>query len=316
MTRRDWLLFTLLSALWGAPYLLIKIAVDDLSSPVIVCSRLLIGALVVAPFARRRGGLGALRNRLPALAGIAALEMAAPFVLITEGERHITSSLTGILVASAPLFVALLVLRNPDERATRARWAGLALGLVGVGVLLGLDVSGDSSALVGAALVLVAGFSYAVGALLLRAKFSDLPAETVMCCALAVAALMVAPAAIATLPSHAPPLGTVAAVGGLGVACTGAAFAIFGVLMLRIGPTRASVVAYVAPGFAVLFGVALLGEPLSAQSLAGLALILLGSWLATREDSSRAALAGRDRSLDRHSAPREDRRPLTEGGTR
>lgn len=273
--RRHLILFIVLAAAWGAPYLFIKVAIRDLEPATLACARLAIGAAVLLPLAGR--DLLALRGRLLALVGLAAVEMAGPLWLIGAGERHLSSSLTGVLVASAPLFVALLALWfDREERATGSRLVGLMLGIVGVTVLLGLEVKG--SALSGA-MVLLAGFGYGVGALWLK-RFAGIEPTAVMGAAMAAAALLLVPAAVLEAPSHWPPAGALGSTAVLGIVCTAGGFALFGRLVRSVGAGRASTVAYVAPVFSVMFGTIFLSEQLRPSMLAGLALILLGSWLA------------------------------------
>ena len=161
MNRRAWLLFVLVSVLWGIPYLLIKIALNDLSPGVVVAGRVAVAALILLPYAARRGTLTALRGRYGTVALIAVVHVVIPFSLITYGESHISSSLTGLLIAIEPAAIALLMLRT--EPLTRGRLTGLAIGFAGVAVLVGLDVSGDRMGLLGAAMVLLAAVSYRGG---------------------------------------------------------------------------------------------------------------------------------------------------------
>jgi drug/metabolite transporter (DMT)-like permease len=275
VSRRHWILFVVLAAAWGAPYLFIKVAIRDLDPATLACARLAIGAAVLMPLAGA-DALRALRGRLPQLALLGAVEMAGPLWLIGAGERHLSSSLTGVLVASAPLFVALLALRfDPEERATGVRLAGLVIGIVGVAVLLGLEVQG--SALAGA-MVLLAALGYGIGALWLK-RFSDLNSFAVMGTAMAAAATLLLPVAVLKAPASAPGAGPLAATVVLGVVCTAAGFGLFARLLRAVGASRASTVAYVAPIFSVFFGIVFLDEGVHASMLAGLALILAGSWL-------------------------------------
>jgi drug/metabolite transporter (DMT)-like permease len=198
---------------------------------------------------------------------------------------------TGILVASAPLFVALLaVWISPAERARGVGLLGLGAGFAGVVILLGLDVSGGGAALAGSAAVLVAALLYAVSAHTLGARFAGVSPVAVAGGVMACAALLTAVPAAATLPSKLPSAGSIAAVIGLGIGPTGVAFAGFAALTAQVGPQRASVVAYLAPAFAVVLGVVFRSEVLTWSTVLGLALILGGSWLAA---SSRGAAATR-----------------------
>lgn len=282
MTRRSWLLMGLLSAVWGASYLFIKVALDDGVQPAfIVFARTLLAALVLVPIAFARGMLGALRGRFGPILFMAVVHVSVPFLLITYGESHIASSLTGILVSAAPIFTVLLALRFDDEERPRGiAAAGVVLGILGVALLFGVDLSGDATALAGGLMVLLASFGYAVGGLYLKARLSDVPAVAIAASTMVVSALLLTPAALLTLPSESPSGTAIASILALGAGGTGIAFLIFYTLIATIGPGRASLVAYIAPGFAVFYGVWLLSEPLSVGSILGLLLILSGSWIA------------------------------------
>jgi len=281
MNRRAWILLLALAALWGASYLFIKVALEDLSPAMIVFSRTALAALVLLPFALATGALAGLRARAGAVGALALLQIAAPFALITVGERYISSSLTGILVASAPIFTALLApLLDDGERSGGLRLVGVALGIVGVGVLLGLDSGDGPLALVGGLMVVVAGGCYALAGFYFKRRFADVaPVGAVTVAMVAAAAMLAVPAAL-TAPTAVPQAITLGAIAALGVGGTGIAFVIFYTLLGTVGPARTSLVAYIAPGFAVIYGVTLLGERFTLATLAGLALIIGGSWLA------------------------------------
>jgi drug/metabolite transporter (DMT)-like permease len=279
----------LLAALWGASYLFIKIALDDLSPVALVFVRTALGALVLAPVALRRGAFAAARRHLGTLALVAAIQIAGPFVLIAAGEQSIPSSLAGILVASAPIWTAILAgAFVPEERLRGWSLAGIAVGIAGVAALLGVDLGGGD-ALLGGAAVLLAGLGYAAGALIAKRRLVEVPPVGLVATIMGLSALFLVPALPFAAPDHAPGLGTVAALLALGCGGTGAAFLVFYVLNADIGPGRASIVAYIAPGFSVVYGVTLLGEPFTAGTAAGLVLILVGSWLAAGGRLSRIA---------------------------
>ena len=285
MSRRAWIMFAGVAALWGAPYLLIKLAVHDLSPAVIACARTAIGALALLPLAIRSGALTPVRGRWRWLLLLAAVEMAMPFTLITAGERHIPSSLAGILVSSAPLFVALFaVWVAPAERPRGIAQLGLVAGFAGVVVLLGAHLGGSSAGLESAGAVLLAAALYAVAGHILRARFADAPPIGVMSLVMAFAAMILVIPAAASLPSNPPSAQTWAAVLGLGIGCTGIAFLGFATLTKEIGVGRSSLVAYVAPVFAVALGVVFRSEPVSWTTFAGMVLILGGSWFAARHE--------------------------------
>ena len=283
MTSRAWLLFVLSSLIWGVPYLFIKIAVDAGVPPAFVAwSRIALAAVLVLPLAIRRDALRGLRNRTAAIVGYTACEVAVPFVLIAVGEQYITSSLTAILIATMPLMVALLSLRLvPGDRLTRTRALGLLIGLGGVVALLGVDVAGRPTELLGAALVLVATLGYATAPIIVSRRLADLDPLGPVTASLLVASVALLPAAIVAFPARMPAPAALWAIALLGVVCTAAGLIVFFRLIAEAGPSRASVITYVNPLVAVVVGVVALGEHLGAMSILGLLLILVGSWVST-----------------------------------
>jgi drug/metabolite transporter (DMT)-like permease len=291
--RRNWTLLAILASLWGASYLFIKLGLEDLSPAMVVCVRTLLAALVLAPLAVRRGALAGLRGRWRAVFVMAAIQVAGPFLLISWGEEEISSSLAGILVASAPILTALLaVFIDHDERPTLVGALGIGIGIVGVALLLGVDVGGDSAALVGGIAVVLASLGYAIGGFYLKARFRDLQPIGVVTSTMAASALLTLPLALATFPGEAPGAGAIAAMAALGAAGTGIAFVIFYTLIADVGPGKASIVAYVAPVFAVFYGVVFLDEAFTLGTLVGMALILGGSWIAAQGRLPTARRAG------------------------
>src|SRR5213080_603355 len=201
----------LLAALWGASYLFIKIALEDLSPAAVVFVRTALGALVLAPVALRRGAFAAARRHLGTLALVAAIQVAGPFLLIATGEQSIPSSLAGILVASAPIWTALLAgAFVPEERLRGWSLAGIALGIVGVAALFGVDLGGGD-ALLGGAAILLASLGYAIGALVAKRRLADVPAVGLVASIMSLGTLFLLPALPFAAPGHAPGLDTVAA---------------------------------------------------------------------------------------------------------
>jgi len=283
MTARAWSLFVLCSVIWGVPYLFIKIAVDAGIPPAFIAwSRITLAALLLLPIALRRGVLRQLRPRALAIVGYTASETAVPFVLTAAGERYIASSLTAILIATMPLMVALLSLRFvPGERLTRIRIVGLAVGFLGVIALLGIDIAGRRSELLGAGLVLGATLGYAIAPIIVSRRLSDLDPLGPVTASLLLGAIALLPAALYNFPTRLPAPAALWAIGILGVVCTAIGLLAFFRLIADAGASRASVVTYVNPVVAVVAGVLTLGEHLSAISVVGLALILVGSWIST-----------------------------------
>lgn len=276
--------FAAVSTLWGIPYLLIKVAVEDGVPPAFVAwVRVVLGAVVLIGLAWRAGVLRGLRGRVQWLAAFAVAEIVVPFPLIAMGEQHVDSSLAAILIAVAPLFVALLALRfDATEKAGGRRLAGLILGLLGVMALVGVDFAGRTDELFGAAAILTAAFSYAVGPMILKRHLADLDPRASMGASLVLAAVLLVPAAALDPPTAWPNATTIGALLGLGLLCTAAALVFFGALIAEVGAGRALVVTYVNPVVAVVLGMAILGERPGAGAVVGLVLILVGSWLSTR----------------------------------
>jgi drug/metabolite transporter (DMT)-like permease len=281
MSRRSWMWLLLLASIWGASYMLIKIGLRDLPAPMVAWMRIALAALVLVPVAASQRALGVARGRVGTLAAVGAVQVAGPFLLIALAEEAISSALAGILVATAPIFTAMLAIRvDHEERSEGARLVGIVLGIAGVAALFGLDLSGSGSELLGGLAVVAAGLGYAVGGFLVKHRLGGLPPIGVAAWVMVASTAWLLPAALAGIPSSVPALGPLAAVAALGVIGTGAAFVIFYTLIARVGPARSFMVAYLAPGFAVVYGTVLLGERITVATLAGLALILVGSWLA------------------------------------
>jgi drug/metabolite transporter (DMT)-like permease len=292
VNRRAWIQMSVLAALWGASYMFIKVAIDDVSPIIVVWVRLVLAALVLVPIAHHRGALSALRPHLATIVLLSVVQVAIPFLLITFGEKHIASSLAGILVASAPIFTALLAFRlDREELATGWRLVGILVGIVGVALLFGVDLSGDSAALLGGLMVLLASLGYAIGPLQMKRRLQGVPPVATAAATMSLAALLLTPAVPFALPSHGPGIDTVGSLLVLGAGGTGIAFLIFYTLIAEIGPGRATVVAYIAPGFSVVYGIVLLGESFTAGTAGGLLLILGGSWLAAGGRVSRSGLS-------------------------
>jgi drug/metabolite transporter (DMT)-like permease len=214
-------------------------------------------------------------------------------VLISWGEEEVSSSLAGILVASAPILTALLaVFIDHDERPSLRGAGGIVMGIVGVGLLLGVDVGGDTAALVGGLAVVLASLGYALGGFYLKARFRDAQPIGVATSTMFASAVLVLPLALISFPSDGPALGSVAAIAALGAAGTGVAFVIFYTLIAEVGPGKASIVAYIAPVFAVIYGVAFLDEAFTLGTLVGMALILGGSWIAGQARKPARATTG------------------------
>jgi drug/metabolite transporter (DMT)-like permease len=281
VSLRGWVLFAAMSVIWGIPYLLIKVAVEGVSVPVLVFARTAIGAAVLLPvMLYRREWTQVFRHWKPVL-GFAFFEMIAAWLLLSDAERHLTSSLTGLLIAATPIVVAVLDRFTGGERQLGARrMVGLGVGFAGVAALAGPELTGGSAWSV--AEVLLVSTCYAIAPLIAARYLTDVPALPLTAACLGVAAVAYALPAAATWPTEMPSTHVLLAIGALALICTALAFLVFFALIREVGAARALVFTYVNPAVALAAGVLILHEPITAWNLAGLALILTGSVLATR----------------------------------
>lgn len=294
MTWRNWLQLAALAVLWGLPYLFIAVALEELAPSAIVLTRVALAAIVLVPLAMSRGLLHALRRERWRLIVVAALDTVAPFLLIAVAQQAITSALTGVLVASVPLFVVVLAGRvDPRHTMDRARAVGFVVGFVGVALLLGIDLRGGPETLLGGAAVLGASACYALAALLIRRWFSAMDAVTLSAAVLMIATILMTPVAAVGAEPAWPSLRVGTALLALGLASTAAAFLLFYKLVQQAGADRASLVTYLSPAVAVLAGALLLHEDVTVSTLVGLAMILAGAAMAGRGwDRARATAVG------------------------
>jgi drug/metabolite transporter (DMT)-like permease len=282
MTRGVWLAFSVLCVVWGIPYFFIKLALTEIAPVGIAWSRIAIAASILLPIAWKRGALRSIGEHKAALAAFTFAELVVPFVLIAFGETWISSSLTGILLATMPLTVILVApLFGIPERLGWRRMTGLAVGFIGVVVLLGIDSIGGLSAWAGVGCILVATVGYAVGAMIVQRHLGEADELGAVAVCLSAAALVLLPAAVWTAPSHLPSILALASTVVLGVVCTALGLFLYLFVIARAGAARAAVITYINPAVATLLGVGVLREPFGAASALGLALILSGSWLAT-----------------------------------
>jgi drug/metabolite transporter (DMT)-like permease len=294
MTRRGWILFLAMGLIWGIPYLLIKIAVGELHPATLVLIRTSIGALLLLPIAAARGSLAPLRPYWKPVLLFTAVEVALPWVLLSDAERRLPSSLTGLLLAAVP-FIGAVVARvtGSDDRLGTRRLVGLIVGLLGVAALLKVDVSVRDLGAAGEVGLVALG--YAIGPMIIARRLSGLPSIGVIAASLGLTALAYVPFGIAQWPATLPSLQVLLAVAILGVVCTALAFLLFFALIAEVGPVRATVITYVNPAVALVLGVTILGESFTIGAGVGFVLILIGSYLATRRTATpaaRAALSG------------------------
>ena len=281
MSRRGWALFIAMCLIWGIPYLLIKVAVTDISPVTLVFFRTVIGALILVPIALARGNLAPALPHWRWIALYTAVEVALPWFLVSDAELRLSSSLTALLIAATPFVVVVLGrLTGSDDRFDVRRLFGLVVGFVGVAVLVGLNVSVRDLGAAGE--IGLVAICYAIGPLIISRKLTDVPPIGVVAMSLVLPAIVYAPLGLTHLPAAMPPPQVLLALGLLVVVCTALAFLLFFALIAEVGPVRATVITYVNPAVALALGVALLGEPLTIGAGVGFALILAGLFLATR----------------------------------
>lgn len=272
-----------MALLWGMPYLFIKEAVDSYSPAAVVAGRTLLGAAVLLPIALHRRALRPALKLWPWVLLLGAVEMAGPFLLLSHAELTLPSGMTGLLVATVPLFAALIAFGLGDRQVLRpARAIGLVVGFAGVAVIVagpGLAVGDGLSGLLAAGEVLLVAVLYAIAPFIIATKLKDVPALGTITLSLGSVGLFYLP--IALLTQHeVPTVRSTLSLVMLGVLCTAVAFIAFFALIAEVGPARAPLFTYVNPVVAILLGVVLLGEKLTVGLLIGFPLVIVGCWLA------------------------------------
>lgn len=280
MQRRDVGDLLLLSLLWGAAYLFMRAAVPAFGPAPMIALRLAIAVAVLLPLLAWRGGLGQLRAHPGPLLLQAVVFTALPFLMLGWAAQHLTAGLLSVLNATAPLFAALLAHVVFHERLGGWRIAGLALGFGGVALLTAGSVSFRSAqGLLAVGGVLLVSAMWAVGANYTRRRLGGMDSLALTVGSLALASLALAPLAAATWPATPPPLRAWLEMAFLGVASSGLGFLLYYRLLRRIGPVRAMSVTFLNPVVALIAGALYLGETVSLQTLAGAAVVLLGTAL-------------------------------------
>ena len=281
MTRRGLLLFAVMCVIWGIPYFLIRVAVSEISPAMLVFARTGIGALILMPIVCARGGLRAIRGKWIPLLAFAAAEIGVPWIFLSTAEQHISSSLAALLISSVPLVgMGVAPLFRNRERMGPAAIGGLAVGLVGVAAIVGLDLrASGATALLQMAMVVI---GYALGPAILSRYLTGVPSVSVTGISLTACAVVYAPLAATHWPRVMPSAGVLVSVGVLAVVCTAVAFLLFFALIEEIGPVRSTVITYVNPAVAALAGVTILHETFTVGMGLGFVLVLAGSFLATR----------------------------------
>jgi drug/metabolite transporter (DMT)-like permease len=292
LTRKGWLLFAALCLIWGIPYLLIRVAVREVSPPTLVFLRTAPAALLLLPLAIRGGQIGRLLRAWRWVLAYTVSELIVPWLLLFRAEQRISSSLAGLLIAAVPLLGAVFSrFTSAHEPLGSRRLVGLFIGFGGVAALVGLDVGTvDMTAVAEMAVV---AFGYALAPFIISRRLADVPAMGVICASLAITAVGYAPVALTHLPAHIS-WRAGASVAGLALFCTALAFILFFQLIREVGPARSTVITYINPAVAVVLGVSVLGEPFTVGMGIGVPLVLAGMILATSPSPGKVTEPGGD----------------------
>lgn len=284
MSAQAWTLFAAMSVIWGLPYLFIKIAVGEIPPAAMVFSRTLLALLVLLPLALRNGALGAaVRHWQPAVI-FAVLEMGIPWLLLGHAELRISSALAGLLLAAVPIIGAVITAVLGDRHnLAGVRVAGMVLGILGVGALVGLDALGGHLDWLSVTEMLTVATCYAVAPIIIDRQANPAPAIGTITLSILIVTVVYAPFGAPAL-AHAWPLraSTIGSLLVLGLMCTALAFILFFRLIAAAGPVRAVVITFINPAVALMLGVLVLSEQVTRGMMIGFPLVLLGSWLATR----------------------------------
>jgi drug/metabolite transporter (DMT)-like permease len=284
MTRRGWVLFAAMAVIWGVPYFFIRVAVKELAPPVVVFGRTSIAAVALLFLARRAGALRPALARWKPVLAFGIIEMAIPWILLTHAEEHLASGLAALIIASVPVVGAIAAFVLGERSALRlVRVVGIVLGLSGVGLLVGRNLSGDTPPpWWSIAEVLVVVVCYATAPFIADRRMRDVPSLGVIAICLGVVAFIYAPIAAFSLPDAAPRANVIWSVVGLAVICTGIAFVVFFRLITEVGAARAGLITFANPVVAITLGAVFLDEEITVYTVAGFMCVIGGCWLATR----------------------------------
>ncbi len=281
MTRAYLPLLLILSALWGASYLFIKVAVDEIDPAPLMALRLFFASLVLVPLLMLQRGaretVADLRAAGWGLLVLGLINTALPFTLIAWGEQYVDSSIAGIANAPVPIFVALLALKyRPSERVSGLRLVGIFLGFLGVAVLAGFHPEGGRWAVAGTLAVVLASLFYAASNLFAQARYSTTSPMVLVAGSSLAGMLILLPLSLFQLPAEVPSAKALGSVFVLGTLGTAFALILYFRMLQAYGASRASLVTYLIPPFAVAYGVGLLDESIHLNAILGLTLILAG----------------------------------------
>ena len=289
MSRRNWFLFIFIGFLWGIPYLLIKVAVDELSPSVIVFSRVAIGSAILIPMAMKRGSLMPAIRAWKYVIPYAIGEMVGPWFLITAAEEKMTSGLAGLLVATVPIWATLIASFHGDKSVWQSkRLIGILIGFIGIVLVVGIESFSGRQSIVAIFMILIAAIGYAWAVTMVTAKIPHIEPISINAVAMVFTMFVYLPFLYLHAPDNIPSAKAIGSVIVLGLFPTALAFILFFQLIKDIGTARGSLVTYLNTAFAVLLGVIILGEKFTLGIAIGLPLVLIGSYFASRKTTTSA----------------------------
>jgi drug/metabolite transporter (DMT)-like permease len=286
LSKRGWSQFAIIGFIWGIPYLFLKIAVEEISPSVVVLGRVAIGAAILLPIAIKRKVLFIPRKYWPFVLLYTVTELIGPWYFITAAEQKITSGLAGLLVATVPIWAAILASIFGDKTVWHAgRLFGLIIGFIGVVAVVGIESLSGRQDIVAIGMVILAAMGYAYAINMITRRIPEVPGLGLNTWAMIITSVVFLPFAMNSWPTQTPSAEAIGSVVVLGVLCTAVAFILFFRLIAEVGPPRASLVTYLNTAVAVLLGVLILNEPFTLGIAVGLPLVLVGSYFASRKSN-------------------------------
>jgi drug/metabolite transporter (DMT)-like permease len=286
LSKRGWSQFAIIGFIWGIPYLFLKIAVEEISPSVVVLGRVAIGAAILLPIAIKRKVLFIPRKYWPFVLLYTVTELIGPWYFITAAEQKITSGLAGLLVATVPIWAAILASIFGDKTVWHAgRLFGLIIGFIGVVAVVGIESLSGRQDIVAIGMVILAAMGYAYAINMITRRIPEVPGLGLNTWAMIITSVVFLPFAMNSWPTERPSAEAIGSVVVLGVLCTAVAFILFFRLIAEVGPPRASLVTYLNTAVAVLLGVLILNEPFTLGIAVGLPLVLVGSYFASRKSN-------------------------------
>ena len=292
MAASDVARLLVLAGLWGGSFVFIRVTVPALGPLWLAWSRVALAFAALFAVAILQRGVPSLRERWRDYLVVGTVNSALPFALYAFAEQYVSASIAAILNATSPFFGALIAALWLKEALSFRQLAGMGLGVAGVVWVVGWHAGPASGPVpIAVAACLGAALCYGIGGVYTKVRMSGVPSATIALYSQLGAAIVLAPAALTGPPRAAPGLVVAVNVLALALASTAYAYRLYFRLIANVGPTRALTVTFLIPLFGVLWGVALLGERLTADMALGGALILAGTWIATRRAPSRRGAA-------------------------